>query len=416
MKTPLSDAVNAYKAHISFHTPAHSGVLSQEDITELSYSGNLLSREGAIGESERLTARAYGADEAFYITSGATTAVHAAMSVFSGGTFLVFGQAHKSVFSGLRKFAKDAYYLGEREGLKKALATVAPEVLLITSPDYFGNVLDIPEISRLCKVKNVRLIIDAAHGSHFAFCSKLPLTASLYGDLVIHSLHKTMPVLTGGALLLCKNEYSERAQFALGELHTTSPSYPVMLSIERAVASMSAQGERLWTETVRTVEEFSMILPAPYEVVKNDDPTRLVLRSPYAGDAVAAGLEERGIFSEMSYQNTVVMIVTPYNADKLIRLAEALGTLGTLANFDRVTEIPRYPKAEKLAIRGSWESVSLIHAAGRTLYKEVGCYPPGVPVFLPGRVLSKEDTDLIAAAGKSVFGLDKGRVFVVSYE
>lgn len=414
MKTPLSDAINAHKVHLSFHTPAHSGVLSTEDITELSYSGNLLTRAGAVGESERLVAEAYGADEAFFVTSGATAAVHAAMSVFAGETFLVLGQAHKSVFSGLRLFAGRALYLGTTEGIREALDTLSPRVIVITSPDYFGNALDIEEISRLCIAKNIALIIDAAHGAHFAFCSKLPNRATEYGDMVIHSLHKTLPVLTGGALLLTKKQYADRALFALSELHTTSPSYPVMLSIERAVATMREQGERLWGETLEEVAHFTRTLPAPYQAVKSDDPTRLVLRSPYSGEAVAAALEARGIYPEMSYGNKVVFIVHPFNAEKLVSLTWALGDIGKLEEAAGEPQVPKYASPVALVTKGKWEGIPLLEAEGRTLYREIGYYPPGVPLYLPGRVLSAEDIALITSAGNSVFGLDKGRVFVVS--
>jgi arginine/lysine/ornithine decarboxylase len=414
MKTPLSDAVNAKKAHVSFHTPAHSGVLSSEDITELSYSGNLLTHSGAIGESERLVAEAYGADEAFYVTSGATTAIHAAMSIFAGETFLVFGPAHKSVFSGLRQYAGKAFYLDALSELSKALDAINPQVLIATSPDYFGNVLDMEQIDRLCKAKHIALIIDASHGAHFPFCTQFPVKASLYGDLVIHSLHKTLPVMTGGALLLTTERYREKAVFALCEVHTSSPSYPVMLSIERAVAGMCKNGEQLWEKTLQEIRHFAVFLPAPYEMVKNDDPTRLVLRSPYDGETVAAALEARGIYPEMSYRDTVVFIVNPFNADKLIALSSALADMKNLSCASKEgPDIRSFPEAVEIRTKGRWESVPLEAAQGRILYREIGYYPPGVPLFLPGSILSAEDIARIDAEANRLFGLDKGCVFVV---
>ena len=119
---------------------------------------------------------------------------------------------------------------------------IKPSALVVTSPDYFGNTLDLEYIKGLCESCGAALIVDAAHGSHFAFCDRLPVSATGYGDLVIHSFYKTMPVMTGGALH-CKESTPKRAAFALSEIHTTSPSYPVMLSIESAVAVMS-EGRR----------------------------------------------------------------------------------------------------------------------------------------------------------------------------
>lgn len=415
MKTPITDAINRYKEHISFHTPAHCGVLSPYDITELSYSGNLLSHEGVINESEQLVSKAYGAECTLFVTSGATIALHAAMAVFWGETFLVLGAAHKAIFSGLRLFAKDAFYLDEYALLEKALKDIRPRALIVTSPDYFGNTLNLNNISVLCARLGVALIIDAAHGAHFPFCSKLPYSATFYGDLVIHSLHKTMPVLTGGAVLHCKKEYYEKAVFAMGELHTSSPSYPVMQSIEAAVAAMEQDGERLWSEVLDEVHKFAKGLSSPYRYIKNDDPSRLVIASPYEGAEVAKALETKGIFCEMSYEDTVVFIVNPYNADKLPMLQNALERIGGLNDCKQQLQFPFYGTPRKLTIRGVCKRVSLQDAIGKTLHREIGCYPPGVPLFLPGHVLSKRDIEFLSVFGKSFFGIDNGAVFVVSY-
>jgi arginine/lysine/ornithine decarboxylase len=414
MKTPLNDAVKKYLNHTSFHTPAHCGVISLTDITELSYSGNLFAGGGVIQESERLVSEAYGAEQTFFVTSGATTALHAAMAVFEGECVLVFGSAHKSVFSGLRLFAGSGYYMNDIEGLEGALRDIKPSALVVTSPDYFGNTLDLEYIKGLCESCGAALIVDAAHGSHFAFCDRLPVSATGYGDLVIHSLHKTMPVMTGGALLHCKREYAERAAFALSEIHTTSPSYPVMLSIESAVAVMSEEGGKLWRGVIDKVAGFAKALPSPYEVVKTDDPTRLVIASPYDGAEVCAGLERRGIFAEMSYQNKEVFIVNPYNADKLHLLGGALSEIKGLKEYNEATAPPIYKAPRKLLLKASYELTAAGGAAGRVLYREIGYYPPGVPLYLPGQELDERDAAFLQSKGKMLFGLDNGRVYVVS--
>lgn len=413
MKTPLADAVNKHLNHISFHTPAHCGGISRYDITELPYSGNLFSRDGVIAESEKEVSAVYAADKTLFVTSGATTALHAAIAAFAGKTFIVFGGAHKAVFSGLRQFAGDAYYLNDWEGLGAALSDIKPDAVIVTSPDYFGNTQPLQAIRTLCDGCGTALIIDAAHGSHFAFCGKFPVSAAEYGDLVIHSLHKTLPVMTGGALLHCKARYYDRAMYTLSELHTSSPSYPVMLGIESAVALMSVEGGTLWSGVIDGVKRFCLSLAPPFTVCKNDDPTRLVVESPYDGGEVSLMLNKAGIYPEMSFGNKVVFIVNPYNADKLPELAKAYSRIEGLTPCVNAPQPTMYKEPVKLLLKANYERVPLKYAAGRTLYKEVGYYPPGVPLYLPGHLLSVEDCNFISINANRVFGLDNGDVFVV---
>lgn len=415
MKTPLADAINKRLSHISFHTPAHCGVISPHDITELSYSGNLIAHSGAIKESEDIAALLYGAEHTLFVTSGATVALHTAMAIFKGGKYLVFGNAHKAVFAGLRLFASQAFYFNDITALEATIQEVQPAVLIITSPDYFGNNLDLEYINSVTQRYNIPLIIDAAHGAHFAFCTNLPNLATKYGDLVIHSLHKTLPVLTGGAVLHCKQSYYDAAVFALGELHTSSPSYPVMLSIEAAIATMSSIGQELWDNTLAAVANFTKALPQPYRVVSNSDTTRLVIESPFIGEKVAEELEKQDIYCEMSYENKIVFIVHPYNASKLPQLLGAISGIRDLSIFSTPQyTLPVYSKPQPIIIKGGYCAIPIKDAAGKILYKEVGWYPPAVPLFLSGHLLSRKDIDFLSDYANTLYGIDNGCVYVVS--
>lgn len=414
MKTPLADAINKRLYHISFHTPAHCGVISPHDITELSYSGNLIAHSGAIKESEDIAAISYGAEHTLFVTSGATVALHTAMAIFKGGKYLVFGNMHKAVFAGLRLFAAEAFYFNDAAALEAAIQKTQPAVVIVTSPDYFGNNLDLEYISGFALRYNTPLIIDAAHGAHYAFCSNLPQSATKYGDLVIHSLHKTLPVLTGGAVLHCKQRYYDAAVFTLGELHTSSPSYPVMLSIEAAIATMTSVGQELWDNTLAAVADFSKALPLPYKAAGSDDPTRLVIESPFMGEAVAAALEKCDIFCEMSCENKVVFIVTPYNAAKLPRLLQVISNIRDLPDCSIPPyKVPVYSKPQPIIIKGGYCAVPIKDAVGKRLYKEVGWYPPAVPLFLPGHLLSLKDTHFLSDYANTLYGVDNGCVYVV---
>ena len=129
------------------------------------------------------------------------------MAIFackSKGDFLIVGKAHVSIYNAMRLFNARAYHVDsfQEEFLQDNIKTV-----IVTSPDYFGNAFGLEYLSKCCKANNVTLIVDASHGSHFQFSEELPISATNYGDLVVHSMHKTMPVMTGGSVLCTKKEY-----------------------------------------------------------------------------------------------------------------------------------------------------------------------------------------------------------------
>ncbi len=94
----------------------------------------------------------------------------------------------------------------------------------ITSPDYFGVLQDIEALAAVCRGKNVPLLVDNAHGAHLVFFKDLhPLAQG--ADACCDSLHKTLPALTGTALLhLREKALKESARTMMAVFGSTSPS------------------------------------------------------------------------------------------------------------------------------------------------------------------------------------------------
>ena len=415
MRAPILETLEKHKNHLSFHTPGHNGGIvldSRLDVTELSFSDNLLSASGVIKESEMEVAKAYGVERVLYSTAGATILILTIIRALrKRGTFLVYGDAHKSVYNGLRISGVKAYFY-KGENLAKILDVTQAKVVVCTSPNYFGDTLDLKEISNICSAKGAILVVDASHGAHFAFSTKLPVSATEYAPLVIHSQHKVMRTLTGGASLCFAAEYEKEILTAFKELHTTSPSYLVMTSIEGAVKELTESGEELYSKVIEEVENFTKKASGNYKAIKTDDPTRLVIEVKCDGESISKQLEEKGIYAETVYGNKIVFIVTPYNYQGLTRLAEALQTCDYSTPYNAII-IEEKEEFIELVLDGEWEEVSLDDCVGRVSYREVGLYPPGVPVIFPGEKISREKAEFIKDNFNITFGLENDSIVVL---
>ncbi len=406
--------------HVSFHTPSHANVIDNDllrlDITELPYSDNLLSPKGIIKTLQDDIAAVYNVAACFISTQGATSSIMTAIYALKGlGSFLIVGNAHVSVYNALRICGCKAYRVDNITEDTPIPDGVA--VAILTSPSYFGKVLDLNKITAYFKSINILTIIDAAHGSHFVFSDKLPVSATECGDLVIHSLHKTLPVLTGGSVLLLKDTtFIKEVSLARKTLHSTSPSYLVMSSIAKAFADYKVNGSKYYDKIHKAINIFNKNLSSPFSVVDTDDFSRLVIASPYEANAVYDKLASMGIYAEMHYGNLTVFIVNNNNYEYLTNLNEALKIISQkkLPKFKaEEVEIPAVEIPVELFFGKDFEFVEIENAENRRLYNEVGFYPPGVPVFFAGHLITKDDVNLLIMRRDDCFGLEYGMLCVV---
>ena len=233
------------------------------DITEIEGFDNLHHPEGILKDSMKWAADVYGADQTYYMINGSTGGILAAVcgSVPRGGRILVSRNCHKSVYHGicLNQLKTSYDYPQEIEGLGIQGGITAEDVdrmlnrymdtqaVLIVCPTYDGIVSDIEAIARIVHRAGLPLIVDEAHGAHFRYDAMFPVSAlDLGADVVIQSVHKTLPSLTQTALLHIKCNRPDGGCYADREridryihmVQSSSPSYVLMASIENSIYQM----------------------------------------------------------------------------------------------------------------------------------------------------------------------------------
>ena len=266
-----------------FHMPGHKRNMGKWgfadpfsfDITEIDGFDNLHHAEGILKEAQERAARVYGARRTFFLINGSSAGILAAVSacVSKGGKLLMARNCHKAVYHAASLLDLETVYVypeqERRYGLNGGISPERVERLLeehpgvqaviVTSPTYDGVVSDIRKIAQIVHERGLFLIVDEAHGAHFRYISLFPQSAlELGADVVIQSVHKTLPSLTQTALLHIKCNGPngscladrERIDRYLHMVQSSSPSYVLMASIENSIFQMGrmkfdAYGENL---------------------------------------------------------------------------------------------------------------------------------------------------------------------------
>lgn len=409
MQESLAEVLKKYTDSnaIRFHMPGHNGtrldIDTSMDITELSFSDNLLSAHGIISNTESLIARAYDMSYALMLTSGATSGVAISLRVASlhGDSIAVVGNAHKSVYNYANIFSLKVIQIKSEKDLLNISDLSA---VIITSPDYFGEVIDHSKY-----IGNHLLIIDQSHGAHFAFSSELP-TPSTEADILITSWHKTLPVLTGGAVITCNDDNIYSKLLSSREmLHTSSPSYITMSSMDTCVRLMARDGEKLYHKVIMAIDEFRCNLSDKYDYIANSDPTRLVISlKGISASALASALENYDIYVEMSYEDKLVSIITPYNYHHLDRFNKVLSQL---ALNNTHTIIPVFELSQSDSYRESHSRlIHILDSVGMVCMTSVGMYPPGVPIIIKGQIITDQIITYLNQNINNTFGLIYGKI------
>ena len=389
------------RGHLSFHTPGHKR--AGEDITELSYSDNLLSPTGVLAETERDIAQILGADASFLLTDGSTCGIFAMLYALrrgGGKSVAVPAYAHQSVFHACDALSLAPVIIGQRvrEGIPlqplpsdMVPALACADALLLTSPDYYGYFPDLSAARSLCAGAGKPLLIDGAHGAHLW---GTPRHAGRFADLWVDGVHKSLPALTQGAAVSAKGKWASYLAEGVRAFRTTSPSYPVMASVEYALRyPKNAKLERAAAEAKRAVG-----------ALENEDWTKIVV--PF-GDRAAkarAFLEARGVYAEFEDGNYLMFYLSPAtrikNLKKLVRLLRRLPR-GTL----------RFAPHTAGMGGGGTKLLPPSAAVGYTCARDCGRFPPCMPLIRRGEEVSPEAAESLAGA-ENTFGLTEGKIEV----
>ncbi len=483
-KTPsftLEQQLRTYAASgvLPMHMPGHkrrSSVFSVPDIqdidiTEIHGFDDLHDPSGILLESQSAAAALYGADRSFYLVNGSTAGILAGISacVKPGARILMARNCHLSVYHAviLNSLRPDYIYQPvhpvysfagsiEPQKIEAALKTAAEandqySLVVITSPTYEGVVSDIRQISGICRDYNVPLVVDEAHGAHFSVrrtacgpdegtdigsnesgtaedtAGHFPISAiSLGADIVIQSLHKTLPAPTQTGILHCRGSLvsPDSVKRFLDIYQTSSPSYIFLCGIENALQYREkADWDAEWIgmlncfyEKTENLKTLRMIPPGKTELFFDRDPSKIVISAAGTGcsgnELMTALREEYGIETEMAAGDYVIAMSgagdTGENLDKLEmalidldRKYDSYQTAGLTETASLADVQSEYILPPAQAFYAPCESVPVRASVGRIAQDIVTVYPPGIPLIVPGERISPEMAELIINAGSA---------------
>ncbi len=433
MNTPICDFVKKYAQSdsVRMHMPGHKGkaFMGAEpfDITEIPGADVLYSASGIIKQSEENAAELFGSGKTLYSTEGCSLAIRAMLclavqyAVENGKKPIIAAgrNAHKVFVSTLALLDFQVEWLYPEDfcgivscnitpqALDDSLSKMAekPIAVYITSPDYLGNIADIAGISRVCKKHGALLLVDNAHGAYLNFLPQSRHPIALGADLSCDSAHKTLPVLTGGAYLHVSKSaprmLSENAESALSLFASTSPSYLILQSLDRANEYISGKyRERLSRFCERVAELKKRLISCGYTLF-GDEPLKITIKAKpygYTGTELSDLLLGSNIVCEFCDPDYVVLMLTPELSDReLSRLEKALLNIEAR---EKITEKPlSFTKpAVRFTPREAMLSKSRLVPAAESLGKalasvNVSC-PPAVPVVVCGEIINNAALDL----------------------
>lgn len=406
---------------ISFAMPGHKGGrgllsdfksnIAKIDVTELPDTENLHAPRHILSAASKELSALYHSKKSFFLTGGSTEGIHIMLhAAASGGKLLVNRTCHRSVvnccvLSGIVPIfinqTPDENLLTscrtEPLAVERALSeNPDASAVMITSPSFYGTLSDIKAIAKICHAHRVPLLVDEAHGAHFA-ASGLPDGAMELGaDMSVQSAHKTLNALNQAAFLHLSGSLidEERVGALCTMVGTSSPSYPIIASAQLALADLAGDS---WRQLCDYISNKKREIKASTHLIMPDgaiDPSRIVLGFRdynITGFEVERILRQKyNIDIEMADYKNIVCIATPSNTrceiDALFAaIGEICASLSTCP-FKGFTlpPLPDYALSPRDAFFARGEVVPLDNAAGRVSKTAITAYPPGIALVSYG--------------------------------
>lgn len=406
---------------VRFHYPGHKGKLFSLDLTEIPQTDNLFHPEGPLFEAQELAKDAFGADESYFLVNGSTQGIHSAfISCFrEGDRVLIPFFSHRSIIEGVILTGVEPVFIeedidewGVPQNLKlEDVCKYRGEAkgIVITNPNYFGLTPELKEIVEYAHNNHMIVIVDEAHGAHLHFSKNLPPSGlDVDADIIVQSMHKMGTSLTQGAIIHLKGKRVDKDVLLQNVLFlsTTSPSTLILGSIDLCRREFAINGERKLDNLLYSIERLSTKLEnLGFFVYKkpNMDKTKLTLYN-IDGNALSKRLwEEFKIQVEMSSETYCLFILSIFDSERSLKnLFSALKEIKPFPPKDFIMP-PRYKlvKSPKLCYFSSKVKVELNSAVGRISGEIVTKYPPGIPILIPGALITPEIKDYLSSIGKT---------------
>lgn len=438
-----------YPYHMPGHKRKQLGKLPQEllgiDITEIDGFDNLHQAEGVLLTLQKRANALYQAEETFYLINGSTggilTAVSAALP--EEGHLLMVRGCHRSVYHAvyLRRLRTTYVYPRTVDGFDFCEAVTAEEIaqalesepdidaVLIVSPTYEGRIADVRAIAEVVHRRGIPLIVDEAHGAHLGFAQGFAEGSCTCGaDLVVHSVHKTLPAPTQTALLHVNGDLIDRERLRrfLHIYQSASPSYVLMAGIGDAIEIVAQQGRErfakfyyMYRELLLHLQNCNQLQFVPLQDIEQgrQDVGKLIIASGetgVSGQWIYDTLRERfHLQCEMSAGNYCLAMFTLADDEEAYeRMEQALFELdeeltestdrkSDVLNVQLAGDIAYQPKSSVVqppiiayplteAWDRPWKMTELSEAVGHPAADFVNLYPPGIPILVPGELLTEE--------------------------
>ncbi len=430
MNTPLTNAIRQLveQDFSRFHTPGHKGreldllsPVTPYDLTEVRGADSLYSPDGPITEMERLYTGLYRTGGSFLSAGGSTLCIQAMLRLVRPlGKKVILGRnAHSSAISALALLGMDPVWLYPAIGPDLLPEPITPEAVeaalslhpdaagvYVTSPDYFGKLTDIAGLAAVCRRHGVPLLVDNAHGAELFFLEGGLHPMQQGADLCCDSLHKTLPVLTGGALLHVgdtplarRHAFAAHAKEAMALFGSTSPSYLILLSIDLLLphladgsiaAELAATAARV-NKLAAQAADRGFLLPAGPVL-----PTRLALGFSALGltrEEFDAHLTRCQVEPEYLAGHYCVFLLSARNrGSDLARLSRLIATapaMGAPLPVDTAFPPARQVLSPREALFAPRCSLPAGEALGRVSAGVISRCPPGIPLVMPGEEIDE---------------------------
>lgn len=451
----------------------------RSDITEIPGFDSLYEESGPLLALKERVQRLYHSENSFLLVNGSTggllTAIRSATK--QGNTVLMARNCHCAVYHAIRMFGLHAEYIqpdydkyGIAEGIRleqvqKILergntlkpdsaaqesasvpACKRPALVILTSPTYEGRISELKAIADYLHGQYIPLLVDEAHGAHLSLHPAFEGSAVTAGaDLVVQSLHKTLPTLTQTALLHVNGSLVSldriRANYKM--LQTSSPSFLLLSSVDQCISALEERADELFTalqhklarfyERTKSLKQLHVI--APTEYAGSYDPSRIVVTTPatITGLQLAERLKKDfGIELEASAPRHIIAITGIADTEETFEcFASALlaidaelehqqistyrttssresDSLMKLSNVNTIFHYPTIPETvyDSYAVEAApMESLPYSASEGRISAEFLYLYPPGIPMLVPGERISAELLACIEQLLKNDFSL-----------